>query len=990
MDIPATSDNIPGTLVLRDANGSFSTSGILAGSAVTADNLAGGTANSIPYQSAADTTVMLAAGSAGQVLTSNGASTAPSWQTLAATATNADNITGGNAGEVLYQSSAGVTEKVAAGTSGQALTSNGSSAPSWLTLAASATTNTTNASNITSGTLNIARIANDAVTNAKLRNSAALSIIGRSANSTGDPADIAAGTDGHVLRRSGTTLGFGTIANSATTATNANTADAIVARDSNGDFSAGIITATGIAVGQFTDATTVNAADELIVQQSGVTKRATGAELAKGLNAINGTVNVKDFGAVGDGVADDTAAIQAALNAAANKTVVLESGATYLISSELQMNNNCILTTSGSGHAVLQTTTNSGIAVDIGGNITVAATTTLAANVPINSNNLEVANNAGMDPGRLIHLTSTKSWYHDPREVSGITPSSDATGTAQGGTSSTITLKASTTATNFANRAVTIMSGTGAGQARVVSSYADATKVATVSTNWSVAPDNTSVYRFAQLFKGELHLIRSVSGDTIYLDEYTFDGYDVVDDAYGDYKEDVTIHAYDPITVTVENVYVKRPPALNANSYGFRLIYGKNCVLRNCRVDYGQVAGVSISTSYNTLMEGCEVNNANDTTTGYGSQSSSAFRSVYRNNRFLNCRRGIDFSGTTPSRLGIAESNQVFAGGLQEDGAQYEPNGTVGSFGMGSHGTAEGTIYRNNVIGNVGRGINLRGRNELILNNKIIGRVNRGIDLSHGMNHVIRGNYYHNQFAEGTTPEANLKTEANPFAAGSILSQSCPHFIFIQSSYQEGFTHIEQNVCRDLSRYFIYFSSGARSVKDMFVANNVARINPVSTGDDCGLFGASSATHSLERCFIENNTLEGPDSVTNIRYFASGVSINSTAAVVNTLSATKTFTTFLNNDSVAKVRTFFSGDRLLIALMCQNSSVNRFFGQLAASNATLVSMGSSNDVAGLATEPTGTSGSVGNITLHYDGKFIFIENRAGGSRDVYLTVFPTD
>lgn len=55
-------------------------------------------------------------------------------------------------------------------------------------------------------------IDNDVVTDGKLRNSAALSVIGRSANSTGDPADIAAGTDGHVLRRSGTTLGFGTIA----------------------------------------------------------------------------------------------------------------------------------------------------------------------------------------------------------------------------------------------------------------------------------------------------------------------------------------------------------------------------------------------------------------------------------------------------------------------------------------------------------------------------------------------------------------------------------------------------------------------------------------------------------------------------------------------------------------------------------------------------------------------------------------------------------
>jgi hypothetical protein len=55
-------------------------------------------------------------------------------------------------------------------------------------------------------------IVDGSITSANLRNSVALSVIGRSANTTGVPADIAAGTDGHVLRRSGTTLGFGTIA----------------------------------------------------------------------------------------------------------------------------------------------------------------------------------------------------------------------------------------------------------------------------------------------------------------------------------------------------------------------------------------------------------------------------------------------------------------------------------------------------------------------------------------------------------------------------------------------------------------------------------------------------------------------------------------------------------------------------------------------------------------------------------------------------------
>lgn len=65
------------------------------------------------------------------------------------------------------------------------------------------------------GTVATAGVADDAITDAKLRNSAALSVIGRSANSTGDPADIATSADGDVLRRSGTTLGFGTIVPSA-------------------------------------------------------------------------------------------------------------------------------------------------------------------------------------------------------------------------------------------------------------------------------------------------------------------------------------------------------------------------------------------------------------------------------------------------------------------------------------------------------------------------------------------------------------------------------------------------------------------------------------------------------------------------------------------------------------------------------------------------------------------------------------------------------
>lgn len=59
--------------------------------------------------------------------------------------------------------------------------------------------------------INSDNIINFGVSNAKIGARSALSVMGRSSNSTGVVADISAGTDGHVLRRSGTTLGFGQI-----------------------------------------------------------------------------------------------------------------------------------------------------------------------------------------------------------------------------------------------------------------------------------------------------------------------------------------------------------------------------------------------------------------------------------------------------------------------------------------------------------------------------------------------------------------------------------------------------------------------------------------------------------------------------------------------------------------------------------------------------------------------------------------------------------
>jgi len=78
--------------------------------------------------------------------------------------------------------------------------------------------------------------------------------------------------------------------------------------------------------------------------------------IASGVGAVYRTVgsklqdvvSVKDFGAIGDGVADDTTAIQAAINASVNKKVYIPAGI-YKISSTITIPNNRSIVGDGMG-----------------------------------------------------------------------------------------------------------------------------------------------------------------------------------------------------------------------------------------------------------------------------------------------------------------------------------------------------------------------------------------------------------------------------------------------------------------------------------------------------------------------------------------------------------------------------------------------------------------------------------------------------------------
>lgn len=110
-------------------------------------------------------------------------------------------------------------------------------------------------------------------------------------------------------------------------------------------------------------------------------------------------------------------------------------------------------------------------------------TTEVFANAPTNFDLFSVDGNGRVDVSQIQGTAATGVLYQ-------------AYATAQSGTASTIVLAA---AESFAddelnNSVIRIMSGTGAGQSRLITDYAGATDTATVSPNWTTNPGATSVY----------------------------------------------------------------------------------------------------------------------------------------------------------------------------------------------------------------------------------------------------------------------------------------------------------------------------------------------------------------------------------------------------------------------------------------------------------------------------------------------------------------
>lgn len=698
-----------------------------------------------------------------------------------------------------------------------------------------------------------------------------------------------------------------------------------------------------------------------------------------------------------DELAADGLTLQQAITASYDKELVLRSTGTLTDLAAVSITGNIRIRVDGTKRFDITTPTNTGtfLTIDGGAAIDIIYPT---ENIRVNSRIITVGDASLVQPGDSLDIISNKSWYFDPRENPSISPSGDATGTAQAGSATTITLKGTTGYTGFVGKSLTIRAGTGAGQSREVTAYNSGTKVCTVAA-WNVNPDSTSVYRFPQIFKGELHRVRAVNGNEIEIEAATWDGYDVTTTGgYGVAKEAVQINVYRPIDVSIRGLGIHRPALFGANSLCVSAT-NVNLNFEDNELDYGQQAGIIATRCYAPNISDNTIRYCNDSSAGYGIQLKSCTFPVIERNYIPFSRRGVDISGNTPTHGHRVRYNTVPGGGTQEDGQGYKPEGPIDNSGVGSHGGAVDGVYEGNYLSDLDHGIVIRGFNEAVVDNEFSGWFSSDLVFwLNGANLTLQNNRYKNRFTLGMHAVANSVVEINSFGSANILNYTAPCFLRVWptigdgTAENSGYCDIIDNKIRDLSLAFVYFELNNSDTRYDFILNdNVMSFSPPLTATQCAMVACDTGTVALARFGDNGNRFYARESNVDILRLGTGVSAAGGSSIDPSEGGTPVpWIAQIGDDDVQMMRVGQKGPRCRFDMFSQSTAAVRVNGTLEKNSTTFNSHGVNTGVSFFATPLNGTTGVDGNITVMFDGNWLYIENRSGGALDFNVTQFPSE
>ncbi|MFB3170022.1 hypothetical protein P5G62_023225 [Neobacillus sp. 179-C4.2 HS] len=223
------------------------------------------------------------------------------------------------------------------------------------------------------------------------------------------------------------------------------------------------------------------------------------------------------------------------------------------------------------------------------------------------------------------------------------------------------------------------------------------------------------------LKKGEMHRIKKIEGNKVYLDSNTNGKYNVGID------EIVMAKVYPQISLELSNVSFAHPSPLK--TVMIKVNYTIDANINNVSVTNSQLLGIQLKNTYNSIVNNVKINlgTTKDITSGYGIQDWGGRGTLITNSTFARVRRGVDFSGDTPSRFGTVTNSKAYG---YKDGVLAS-----GNSGFGTHSTADHITFKNNYVKNFSYGFLSRGTNITVENNVHEGYSRSFIAVSLG-NHV--------------------------------------------------------------------------------------------------------------------------------------------------------------------------------------------------------------------------------------------------------------
>ncbi|PGK51542.1 hypothetical protein CN918_27510 [Priestia megaterium] len=231
------------------------------------------------------------------------------------------------------------------------------------------------------------------------------------------------------------------------------------------------------------------------------------------------------------------------------------------------------------------------------------------------------------------------------------------------------------------------------------------------------------------LSKGELLRVTKVSGKKVYVASPLRDSYYVT-------GEKVEVTNYEKRGFVMENVSFSYPVPFDSAKELVRIDMTTGASLKGVEVRNSKRIGILLDRTYRTAVTNmkADLGTTPDISSGYGIQDYGGIYTRITNSYFTHVRRGIDFSGVTPSRFGYAGYNEAVG---------PEKNTLAsGNSGFGTHSTAENIVFEHNKIDGFSYSFNSRGNFITFKNNEATGRIRALVAAGFGDNIVISNNKY--------------------------------------------------------------------------------------------------------------------------------------------------------------------------------------------------------------------------------------------------------